>query len=246
MGAQFKRWLLLGACAFHAGIHSLAGQIINVKGTYSLHAIQVWGAGEGIVPSPDGKKRIVVQPPRKAATEDENHFVFVEAFGKKYPTTIGRWVNAELAWSPDSKAFFVTYSDGGNIGIYHVKVVYVNPTGLRIVEPVGKTRQLVRPRCFDPEPPNIAAIKWARSDSSRLVIAAEVPAHSNCASMGTFRAFEIGVPEGKVLFTYDQIAAKKLFASDLGDELLESDDECVRVPEKCIPAGLITPRARQR
>jgi hypothetical protein len=56
--------------------------------------------------------------------------------------------------------------------------------------------------------------------------------------MGTFRAFKITVPDGKVLSRYDQIQAKKLFGNDMGEELVNSDDDCIRRPEKCVPPGL--------
>ena len=55
----------------------------------------------------------------------------MEAYGRRYRTRIGEWVNAEAAWSPDSSAFFVTYSDGGLVGTYHVKVFYVTAAALR-------------------------------------------------------------------------------------------------------------------
>jgi len=56
--------------------------------------------------------------------------------------------------------------------------------------------------------------------------------------MGTFRAFEIRLPDGKVLNRFGQIEAKKLFASDMGNWLSDSDDACVLKPEDCIPTGL--------
>jgi hypothetical protein len=164
--------------------------------------------------------------------------VFVEAFGHEFSTTIGDYVNAEVGWSPDSAAFFLTYSDGGNIGTYHIQIFYVTVSGLRMIEPMKDRRRLLTPNCFEPEWANVAAIKWTGSDSSSLLIAAEVPPHSSCASMGTFRAFEIGLPGGNVLAEYDQIAAKKSFWRDLGVELRNADDTCIRNPERCVPPGL--------
>ncbi|HZD30526.1 MAG TPA: hypothetical protein VE779_02595 [Candidatus Angelobacter sp.] len=193
------------------------------------------------IPSPDGRKAILIRPPQ-SADSDEMHTVIVTANSREYRTEIGAWVNAEAAWSPDSKAFFVTYSDGGNIGTYHVKVVYVELTGLRIVEPVPNGRRLFVPICFDPERPNVAAVKWMGPDSSSLLVAVQVPPHSSCASMGTFKAFEVAVPDGTSLAKYGQIQAKKLFRDALGVELINADDACVRRPEECVPTGLRLPR----
>ena len=147
-------------------------------------------------------------------------------------------VNAEVAWSLDSKAFFVTYSDGGNVGTYHVKVVYVTNAGLRVIEPVADGSILLRPKCFDQEIPNVGAIKWIGRDSSRLLIAVEVPPHSNCANLGTFRAFEIALSKGEVIESFSQMEAKKAFGGDLGQELTGADDKCFLRPFSCVPAGM--------
>jgi hypothetical protein len=56
--------------------------------------------------------------------------------------------------------------------------------------------------------------------------------------MGTFRAFEIILPAGKVARTYDQLAAKKLFGDDMGTELMNADDSCVQQPGSCFSPGL--------
>jgi hypothetical protein len=162
----------------------------------------------------------------------------VKAYGREFKTEIGSLVNSEAAWSADSRAFFVTYGDGGSVGTYHVKVFYVTKSGLRIIEPIVDGRKLFAPICFDPEFANVGAIKWMGPDSSRLLIAVEVPPHSSCVSMGTFRAFEITLPEGKVIERFGQIAAKKVFAIDLGVELRNADDSCIRRPRSRVPPGL--------
>jgi hypothetical protein len=207
-------------------------------GLWSRSATWIWAVDKPLtIASPDGKKSVFVQPIHNPDS-DATTIVTVRANDRSYKTQMGSWVNAELAWSPDSKAFFVTYSDGGNVGTYHVKVVYVDDTGLRMTEPVANGRRLFVPTCFDPERPNVASIEWLGHESSRLLIAVQVPPHSSCASMGTFRAFEIGLPDGNVVSRYGQIAAKKLFGSAMGNELRDADDACVQKPQTCIPSGL--------
>jgi hypothetical protein len=176
---------------------------------------------------------------------DEAHKVRVKANGREYGTKIGYLVNSEVEWSPDSTAFFVTYSDGGTIGRYHVLVFHVDKSGLRQDEPVPNGRKLSVPTCFDPEIPNVGAVKWV-GGSSRLLIAVEVPPHSSCASMGTFRAFEINVTDAAVLKQYGQLQAKSLFADSLGEELVGAEDNCVRHPEECVPSGLHAPRVPKK
>jgi hypothetical protein len=147
-------------------------------------------------------------------------------------------INAEAAWAHDSSAFFVTYSDGGNIGRYHVLVVYVTDAGIHVIEPVPDGSLLFKPSCFDPELPNVGAIGWIGNGSDRLAIAVEVPPHSSCASMGTFKAYVIQLPSGKVISTYGQIEAKRAFSKLIGAELRGSENECVEKPQSCIPCGM--------
>lgn len=212
-------------------------------GIFSYSAVSIWGGDAGTIPSPDGKKAIVVRPPQNPDA-DETHTVSVRVNGSQYGTEIGAWVNAEAAWSADSKAFFVTYSDGGNVGTYHVKIFYVESTGLRIVEPVPDGDKLFVPICDGQESPNVGAIKWVGNDASRLLIAVQVPPHSSCASMGTFRAFEIDVTDGSVLATYGQLQTKKLFRHALGADLLGAPDACIRKPLECVPPGLKLPNSK--
>jgi hypothetical protein len=223
---------------------ALAQQTNASGGVYSRFAVSIWGGPSGsVIPSPNGKSVIIIQRPRFAG-RDGLLAVVVKAYNREFKTQIGSWVNAEAAWSPDSRAFFVTYSDGGSVGTYHVKVVYVTNAGLRIIEPITNERTLLVPSCFGLESPNVGAIKWMRPDSSRLLIAVEVPPHSSCPSMGTFGAFEIALPEGSIVSRYGQIAAKKVFANDLGEGLRDADDACILKPVSCVPPGLTTSKKR--
>ena len=183
-----------------------------------------------VVFSPDGTKGVRL---RKGRIE-----VVTKGKQRLDQTEIGSLVNAEVLWSPDSKAFSVTYSDGGNVGTYHVKVVLTTDAGLRIFEPLPDGRKLLVPRCFDPEVPNVGAIRWMGQGSSRLLIAVEVPPHSSCASMGTFRAFEIALPAGYVLASFGQIEAKRDFGALLGERMRGADDRCVQTPLACVPFGM--------
>ncbi|MBI3661558.1 MAG: hypothetical protein HY234_00690 [Acidobacteria bacterium] len=165
--------------------------------------------------------------------ELEVNLVSVLAYGKTFETDIGYMVCSEVAWAPDSKAFFVTYSDGGAVGNFHVVIYYLGKDGLSDIEPTAQVMSdyLSRPRtCFDDEEPNIAAIAW-RGDSSHILLAAETLPHSNCEEMGTFRAYKVELPSGKIIRSYGQITAKKLFWKHLGDELRNADDECAQIPK---------------
>lgn len=183
--------------------------------------------------SPDGAKAMVIRPVQISGLDGSS--LTVEAFGRKFEAGFTWSPDCEVAWSPDSRAFFATYTEGGAVGNFVTKVFYVTPRGLREVDP---TKPLVaafmsRPHyCYWDEGPNLGSIIWTRG-SSRLLIAAEVAPHTVCEEMGTFRAYEVAVPSGKIVRTYDQLIAKKLFWPHLGDELRGADDECIKDPESC-------------
>lgn len=237
---QMVRLHMLTAVILVSAVQLSAG---TKMGTYAQSAVSIWSAKLQTVTSPDGTKAIVAGPPDHADS-DETHKVIVRAYGRTFRTRIGLLVNAEVLWSPDSRAFSVTYSTGGNVGTYHVKVVYVSPAGLQVVEPVKQARRLFAPICFTPEDPNVGVIAWTAP--ARLAIAIEVPPHSSCAAMGTFRAFEIGLPDGRVLNRYSQAEAKRVFAKELGVELQNADDHCAEITTDCYPDGLLPPKRQKQ
>lgn len=203
---------------------------------FSRSATNIWVTKRLEIPSPDGRKSINIH--RLKGTSDGPPGVWLSVNGKDFGIDLGWWVDGEAAWAADSKAFFITYSDTGAVGQFHVKIVYVTNSGVQVLEPIPDGSVLLRPHCYDPEAPNVGAIKWMGSGSKSLLIAVEVPPHSSCANMGTFEVFEIELPSGKVVSRYDQLTAKKLFRSEMGGELLGADDSCIRKPQSCVPPGL--------
>lgn len=180
--------------------------------------------------SPDGLKKIIVKT--KPMEQPE---LYVDIGKHEYRVNFSPWPCPEFQWSPDSAAFFVTYSDGGAVGNFEVRVYYPSEKGITMINPTRlvQTDFLKHyPKCFDPEIPNLAGIAWITS-SKRLLIAAQVLPDSNCDMMGTFSAYEIQVPSGKIIKKYTQLEAKKSFWDLLGPELRNADDECFTNPGDC-------------
>ena len=233
---------LLSAFSLASPWLSPAAEELEVQeaGSFSRQARAIWKlrlAPQQVaaIPSPDGKKAILVSAPSSPGGE-ERHAVRVRVGKREFPTAFGRWFNAEAAWTADSRAFFVTYSDGGDDGTYHVAVVQVTAGGLRISEPLQDGRALFQPTCAEPEVPSVAAVGWPARDASRLLLAVVVPPGSTCSAARTFRAFEVRLPGARVLERYDQFQAKREFRTLMGEELTTAPDECIRNPSAC-PAG---------
>ena len=190
--------------------------------------------------SPDGLKTIHAKELDAPAGSPWPFKVWVSYNGKDHLVLAGGYVNAEIIWSPDSNAFSLTYSDGGAVGQYHVLIYKIEARGLRAFEPVPNGGKFFRTYCDPMEEPNVGAIRWG-NESKSLFVALEVPPHSSCAGMGTFRVVEITISEAKGLRMYNQLEAKQLFAESLGEELKNADDECVELLKSCIPPGVVIP-----
>jgi hypothetical protein len=192
--------------------------------------------------SPDNSGAIHV----KKIMSPDSHFYSYRIWASQKPHNYGiphaDSLDTEFGWSPDSGAFFMTYTDGGGVGRFHVLVFRFNQKGINMIEPIRDGSRLYKPVCDEPELPNVGAIKWG-PDSMTLSIAVEVPPHSNCAVWGTFWAFDITLPEGKVQQRYDQLEAKKHFGNNLGSELANADDNCIWHPsaDTCTWSGLKPP-----
>jgi hypothetical protein len=87
-------------------------------------------------------------------------------------------------------------------------------------------------KCGWPEVPNVAALKWM-DGSTKLLLSAEIIHHSNCDSYGTFEGFVVDVASLRIVGHYNQLEMKRLFRSDLGEELQQANDACIRQPRSC-------------
>jgi hypothetical protein len=143
-------------------------------------------------------------------------------------------LNAEVLWSPDSKAFAVSGSGEGANGLYWVDVFVLKPDRLAVV-PLTRViqRAFGHPvKCGWPEDPNVVAVTWIEP-SVKILVAAEIIHHSNCDSFGTFKAYEVDVTTGTITRTLNQLEAKRLYGKDLGEELSSAPDNCIRDPKSC-------------
>jgi hypothetical protein len=161
--------------------------------------------------------------------------LIVEADGERLTATFGFALNAEIIWSPDSRAFSLTGSVQGANGQYRTDAVLIQPgrlVSLHLTDIIEK--EFGHPVKYGwPELPNVAAIMWL-APSRQLLVACEIMHHSNCDSFGTFKAYAVDLgQEPSIIKVYDQLQVKRLFRDDLGGELLQANDNCIRDPKSC-------------
>jgi hypothetical protein len=82
------------------------------------------------------------------------------------------------------------------------------------------------------EAPNLYAIGFL--DRSHALIAAETVHHSVCDCYGSFRAYEIELPSGKIVKAFDQALSKKMFDGNLPWDLSKApNDNWDTDPKSC-------------
>jgi hypothetical protein len=202
---------------------------------YSSKASSLNSASEHAVSvrSPDGQKIVIARTIYGNKASDEFHISYgVHIAGKRFRTRLPGF-NGEVAWSPDSKAFAVSETEGGGGIGARVYVFFVDADGLQkldVSEPIEK--DFGHPvQCEVKVPPNTGVVSWG-SDSSTLYIAAQVIQVSLCKCMGTFRVYEINLPSLTIVRAYSQKESEKRFKGLLGCELRDINDSCVKQLEQ--------------
>ncbi|HET6930271.1 MAG TPA: hypothetical protein VFI45_08105 [Candidatus Acidoferrum sp.] len=166
--------------------------------------------------SPDGNSYVQVEYKRNPKNEDSLVALSVVSAGKVLGAvgTPG-FVEDEVLWSPDSKAFAISGSSNANTD-YHLLVYLLNSSGLTRVNPARSAlRDMVRSfppcralnatdECHDvvKHPSDwigVAAIDWVNGSSS-IVVMAEMNESSIVGGiLGQVLGYEIEIPTGKIL-----------------------------------------------
>lgn len=120
----------------------------------------------------------------------------------------------ELTWAPDSRSFFVTESDGGQLGFWFSTAYMVSDTSVTKVD-ISKSplRAFQKSRLCSQEDldnANAVGLEWIQP-SSRILMAVLAPATTGCKKgvMG----FEVDPRSGTVFSTYTRSQLKQKFPS---------------------------------
>jgi hypothetical protein len=122
---------------------TILAQLSRVKpGIFSRVATEIWGhtGAPSVVKSPDGRSAVIAQYHSGANRGAGSITVYLEIGGKRFPTNIGRLVNSEVQWAPDSKALAVTFSDGGDVGTYNTQIYWIEGDGFWVEDPTASVK----------------------------------------------------------------------------------------------------------
>jgi len=195
------------------------------------------------VKAPYGDRDIrVYSPDHQKSFRVVNDRWWVEVGGKRLSQqgeSSALYYPAEVAWAPDSRAFFLTLSFGDTTGytaaVYRVSeeklipVLHMNPMIQKDFDRHHK--------CFDAgtgNDPNVAGLKWLQ-DSDRLLVIAEVPPVGICKQMGYFGGYEISLASMKIVgrFSPEQLADRWIGA--LGDRLSSNFSNLSQAAKASVP-----------
>jgi hypothetical protein len=113
--------------------------------------------------------------------------------------------NVEIGWSPDSSQFFISYSDGGAVGGYHVhlyKVVGATVSENRI--PVAVEQRFKAKHWCEARGNNLFFLNWT-TDSAIAFFVAEVYPTGDCGEEnGLYRGYAVRVADGEFVGVYEE------------------------------------------
>jgi hypothetical protein len=174
--------------------------------------------------SPDGKKRIEVVGAN----------VYLWVGGKEFETDINSVSkhDGELSWAPDSTKYFVTWTESGELGPWHMQVYGVDETGAhefpKVEEPARKDfERRVRQWPIDPdlnspelrtfwngaqycEPYHVIGGRWMNG-SKEILLSVLIPNVGTCRYMSEFNVYRVNSTTGAVLQRFTAKAAHRQF-----------------------------------
>jgi hypothetical protein len=208
------------------------------RGPWSGKTISLFNTWMAPDTNPDRKLRL--------PSPDKSKVLIVDGFqvrllvnGRTLWTPFGNMHDAEVAWSPDSKRLFVTWSESGELGPWHVQVYELTDSGLIEFKDITKEAQrdiLQRERkapipkwvtreyrgmwhTLDYCEPDMIGSQWLNG-SKEILVAARAGPDSGCRYMADIVVYRLDAETGKILQTYKAHEAHRVF----GDEDLPAVD----------------------
>lgn len=107
-----------------------------------------------------------------------------------------------IKWAPDSRAFYLMWSDGGWLGEYHVRVYQIRERGMRETRATKfAVYDFHRHHSCAERGDNIYAVRWIKS--TELLIATEIYPTSDCGQqMGIIRGYAVDIATGRIMQRY--------------------------------------------
>jgi hypothetical protein len=208
------------------------------RGPWSDRTINLFNTWSGFDINP-GRHMFLYSPDRRKLIEVVGGDATLRIGGQSFTTGINNITkhDAELGWAPDSTKFFITWSESGELGPWHMQVYGVDESGLRefpnIEEPARKdferrVRQLpIDPKLDSPElenfwdsqeycePYHVIGGRWLNG-SREILLSVLIRNTGDCKYASEFNVYLVNAVTGEILQRFTAAEGHKRF----GDKYL--------------------------
>ena len=208
------------------------------QGNWSATTISLFNTWSGL-DSNSGRHMSFHSPNHRNMVEVDGEKAYMYVGLRRFDTEIDNVVqhDAELGWSPDSTKFFVTWSESGELGPWHMQVFGVDESGVHEFRgaelPARKDfERRVRRWPIDPqfntpegraywggeeycEPYHVIGGRWL-NNSREILLSVLIRNTGDCRYMSEFNVYRVEATTGKVLHRYTAAEGHRLF----GDKYL--------------------------
>lgn len=208
------------------------------KGNWSAATISLFNTWSALDDNP-GRHLLLYSPDHQKLIEVAGENVHLRIRDKTFETGIDNVTkhDAELGWAPDSTKFFITWSESGELGAWHVQVYGVDESGVhefgKVEEPARKDFEYrVRQWPIDPEldtpalrpvwrgkeycePYHVIGGRWLNG-SQTILLSVLIRNTGDCKYMSEFNVYRVNGTTGEILEHFSAAEGHKRF----GDKYL--------------------------
>ncbi|MGB8260713.1 MAG: hypothetical protein WCE75_10200 [Terracidiphilus sp.] len=213
--------------------HKLDRRYAVARGSWSAAAVSLFNTWSAFDDNPH-RHMSFYSPDRKKQIEVAGANVYLHIRGKTYDTGIDsvQKHDAELSWAPDSTKYFVTWTESGELGPWHMQVYGVDDSGAHEFPNVGEAarkdfEQRVRRMPIDPEldtpglrgfweadqycePYHVIGGRWLNG-SKEILLSVLIRNTGDCRYESEFNVYRVNATTGEILERFSAQAAHKRF-----------------------------------
>jgi len=183
-----------------------------------------WAAGATAFQEMRDERRLIFGAPNgRTITIIDGSRIWVRVDGhvRHLDRDVGVGWPAEIAWAPDSKAFFITQTEGRLEGPWSSRVFLVERGMVRVVDPARDVvaRFGAQSPCAGADAPNAVAVAWLDGGRQVLVVT-EVSPQANCPRTSKLAGWIVAMPSGRVERELTGDALKREYRRLLGPRLV--------------------------
>ena len=205
------------------------------RGDWSAATISLFNTWSALDDNPN-RRMSFYSPDRKKTIKVVGPHVTLDIGNQSFETGIDSVTkhDAELGWAPDSTKFFVTWSESGELGPWHMQVYGVDELGVhefpKVEEPARKDfEQRVRKLPIDPgvntpelkhlwdaaeycEPYHVIGGRWLNG-SREILLSVLIRNTGDCRYLSEFNVYRVNALTGEVLERFTAAEGHRRFGN---------------------------------